>query len=361
MKVAIIGTTGIPANYGGFETLVENLARCHEETESCLEIVVYCSRVKRERLPSRAYNCRLEYLPLPANGVSSIPYDIWSMVKAVAAKSQTLLVMGCSGALVFPIIRALTDTRIIVNIDGVEWRRRKWGRIARAFLKLSEWLAVISSDVVIADNKAIADYVYDSYGVTAEVIAYGGDHVKLVSDGTCSAFNLPSNYILSVCRIEPENNIDIILSSFSGGFDEAVVIVGNWDDSDYGRQLRRRFHKDDNIYLLDPIYDETVLGGLRSGARAFVHGHSAGGTNPSLVEAMHYGKPILMYDCSFNRCTTEEQGFYFLDVESLRGLLAMLNTAAADSTGPVMKNIAERRYTWRKVAKQYFDVCTLSN
>lgn len=361
MKVSIIGTTGIPANYGGFETLVENLARRHAESENCMELVVFCSKVNRKHLPSRVFNCRLEYLPLSANGISSIPYDIWSIFKAITDKSQTLLVMGVSGALVFPIVRVLSKTRIVVNIDGIEWRRRKWGRVARAFLRLSEWLAVINSDLVVADNKSIANYVYKSYGITAEVIAYGGDHVLQTENRSSSSINLPSRYIFSVCRIEPENNIELILSSFSGWSVMPVVIVGNWEDSHYGRKLRRRFDQDDMLYLLDPIYDGAVLGGLRAGAYAFVHGHSAGGTNPSLVEAMHYGKPILMFDCSFNRYTTEEQGLYFSDIGSLRSLLTRLSTGAVDSIGPKMKVIAERRYTWDKVAKKYFDACYCSN
>jgi glycosyltransferase involved in cell wall biosynthesis len=361
LKVSIIGTTGIPANYGGFETLVENLARCHAESENCIDLVVFCSRVNRKSLPSSVFNCRLEYLPLSANGISSIPYDIWSIFKAVIDKSQTLLVMGVSGALVFPIVRVLSKTRIVVNIDGIEWRRPKWGRSARAFLRLSEWLAVTCSDLVVADNKAIADYVYQNYGVTAEVIPYGGDHVLQSVNRSSSSINLPSRYIFSVCRIEPENNIELILSSFSGWSVIPVVIVGNWDDSHYGRELRRRFGHDEILYLLDPIYDGAVLGGLRAGAHAFVHGHSAGGTNPSLVEAMHYGKPIFMFDCSFNRHTTEGQGLYFSDIGSLRSLLTMLSTGATDGIGHKMKSIAKDRYTWKKVAKKYFDVCTCSN
>lgn len=361
MKVAVIGTAGIPANYGGFETLVQNLAEFHQSTPHNVELMVYCSTKNYLEKPARYLNTELRYLSISANGVWSIPYDILSLMKACLNRSDTLLILGVSGAIALPLVKLLSRSRIITNIDGIEWRREKWRGLARWFLRISEELAVKYSDVVIADNDAIADYVKDVYGALPTVIAYGGDHALQASAHPDIDIKLPKNYAFSVCRIEPENNIHIILEAFSEKSDFPLVMVGNWNNSTYGRELKSRFSNFQHLLLLNPIYDAGILKHLRSQARAFVHGHSAGGTNPSLVEAMHFGKVIMMYDCSFNRCTTENSGIFFNDAPSLRRLLNAFDINRADEIGKKMKEIAERRYTWASIAGAYFDIFTSSS
>lgn len=356
MKVAVIGTAGIPANYGGFETLVQNLAEFHLSYPQNVELLVYCSTKNHFERPARYLNAELRYLPISANGVWSIPYDIWSLMKACLNRSDTLLILGVSGAIALPVVKLFSRARIITNIDGIEWRREKWRGFARWFLRFSEKSAIKYSDVVIADNDAIADYVRDTYGTSPTVIAYGGDHALQTSAPFEIDITLPESYMFSVCRIEPENNIHVILEAFSAKSDFSLVIVGNWNNSTYGRELKSRFGNFQHLLLLNPIYDAGILKYLRAQACAFVHGHSAGGTNPSLVEAMHFGKTILMYDCSFNRCTTENSGFFFKDVPSLRHLIRVFEPASAHEIGLRMKEIAERRYTWEKIAQSYFDL-----
>lgn len=354
MKVAVIGTAGIPANYGGFETLVQNLAEFHLSSHQDVELLVYCSTKNHIERPARYLKTELRYLPISANGVWSIPYDIWSLMKAWLNRSDTLLVLGVSGAIALPIVKQLSKARIITNIDGIEWQREKWRGLARWFLRISEKFAVKYSDVVIADNDAIAEYVRDTYGASPTVIAYGGDHALQTCAPSEIEIALPENYAFSVCRIEPENNIHIILEAFSEKPHFPLVIVGNWKNSPYGRDLKSRFGNIQHLFLLDPIYDAGILKYLRSQAKAFVHGHSAGGTNPSLVEAMHFGKAILIYDCSFNRYTTENNGGFFKDTPSLQRLIDAFETTNTEKTGLKMKEIAERRYTWAKIAKSYF-------
>ncbi|MFB0778026.1 DUF1972 domain-containing protein, partial [Aeromonas salmonicida] len=142
------------------------------------------------------------------------------------------------------------SSKIITNIDGLEWRRDKWGWFAKYFLKLSEKIAVRCSDVVISDNQAISDYVLSEYGVTTSVIAYGGDHAFIDMD------EMPVNkeeYYLSICRIEPENNVDMILDAFSKS-GETIYFVGNWNASDYGKRLKGKYFEFENIEIVDPIY-----------------------------------------------------------------------------------------------------------
>ena len=161
MKVAIIGTVGVPANYGGFETLVENMVR--QNNSDNLEYSVYCSGKNYKDRHWVYRGARTIYFPLKANGVQSIFYDICSILHALR-QANVLLILGVSGCLILPFVRLFSKKRIIVNIDGLEHQRDKWNRYIRKFLKYSEALAVKYADVVVTDNKGIQDYVREEYG-----------------------------------------------------------------------------------------------------------------------------------------------------------------------------------------------------
>lgn len=296
------------------------------------------------------------YIPLNANGIQSIPYDIISLIYASWHRSNIILCLGVSGAIILPIIRYFSSAHIITNIDGIEWRREKWQGLAKIFLRFSEKMAVRYSHEVISDNGAIAEYVKESYGVDSHVIAYGGDHALQVEAVPVVEYGLPVNYVFSVCRIEPENNLHIILETFSKLTSRPLVIVGNWVNSEYGRTIREQYSVYKNMFLLDPIYELGKLKTLRSNALIYVHGHSAGGTNPSLVEAMHFGKPILAFDCNFNRNTTENKAIYFKTSADLLHLIESTSNSECERIGLNMLEIAQRRYTWKVVAEQYFSL-----
>ena len=291
-KVSVVGTVGVPACYGGFETLVDNLIRYNDFR---VKYEVFCSTHNYKKKNNKYHDADLVYIPLKANGIQSVIYDILSLLYCLFNKSEIILILGVSGCIFLPIFRMFSDAKIVTNIDGIEWRRDKWGRMARLFLKLSERIAVNYSDVIIADNQAIGDYVDKEYGKQACIIAYGGDHAISMKE-----YELKSEeYFLSICRIEPENNIDMILEAFSGS-ECKLKFIGNWASSEYGRMLRVKYEDSENIEMLDPIYDINKLFKLRGEAKAYVHGHSAGGTNPSLVEAMYFSIPIFAFDCNFN-------------------------------------------------------------
>ena len=342
--IAIIGIVGVPACYGGFETLVENLL------DEKGDYLVYCSSsTYKEKLVSYK-GAKLKYVPINANGVSSIIYDGFSMLHAVFSGSKVLLVLGVSGCLLLPFLRLFTRKKIVTNIDGLDWRREKWGRAARIFLKLSERSAVRFSDVVVADNQGIADYVYSEYGVRPEVIAYGGDHVL-----TRAITGVSKGYSFGVCRIEPENNVHVILQAFSEN-DFPLKFIGNWDASEYGITLKKKYSNFPNIEIIDPVYDLDELFKYRDECSIYVHGHSAGGTNPSLVEAMFFGKQILAFDCVYNRATMHNEGLYFTSVESLVNGLKQSTNTERDISGAKMREIAHRCYSWGSIRKAYADL-----
>ena len=352
INVAIVGTQGVPACYGGFETLVENIIgeNCSRE----IQYTVFCSSkdLKAEKHPENYKGARLVYLPLHANGIQSIPYDILSLIKAVEGY-DSVLVLGVSGCLFLPIFRHFFKGRLIINIDGLEHRRAKWGRMARLILRSSEKAAVKHADIIIADNKGIQDYVRTTYNKEPVLIAYGGDHAKLEVPEQCQHEQLEKfglekkGYALSICRIEPENNCHMTLEAFAGS-GVPLVFIGNWKHSGYGMALREKYKDVPDIHLLDALYDQTILYTLRINAKVYIHGHSAGGTNPSLVEAMFLGCPILCYDVVYNRATTKDKALYWKSPAELRMLLT---TCGAD--GRIMKEIADKEYTWAHIAAQY--------
>ncbi len=351
-KVAIIGTVGLPAKYGGFETLTEYLTKYLSDK---YEMTVYCSAKSYEEQPDTYNGAALEYIDLNANGVQSIPYDIVSIFKALKY-ADTLLILGVSGCSILPVVRLFSRKRIVVNIDGLEWKRQKWNRYAKWFLKFSEKMAVKYADVVITDNKVIQEHVKESYGKESELIAYGADHVESVplSDEILEQYPFLSEpYAFTVCRIEPENNLHLIIEAMAQQENLQLVVVGNWENSEYGRTLRAKYGHKEQIHLFDPIYDQEILNQIRSNCTVYLHGHSAGGTNPSLVEAMHLKLPIFAYDVAYNKETTEHQAAYFHTVEELSILVENRTKETLKQNAEKMYEIASRRYVWKTIAEAY--------
>ncbi len=353
-KIAIIGTVGIPANYGGFETLAENLARYHQYTNNPSSLTVWCSSKGLRDQPDNYLSSSLRYINLNANGLQSIPYDILSLLQVILLRYDRVLILGVSGALFIPFVRMFSRTIIITNIDGIEWRRSKWGKMAKAFLRISEALAIKFSHEIISDNEAITQYVEQQYKIKSHTIAYGGDHALDKSEEPINC-DLPDYYSLALCRIEPENNIHVILEAFSNS-NKNIVFIGNWDNSDYGISLKAKYEKFPNICMLNPIYDTKVLYHIRTRASNYIHGHSAGGTNPSLVEMMHFGMPVIAFDCSFNKYSTENRALYFDDSVSLRSILSVMDDDMVAEIGPKMLKIAREKYTWDAIGRKYFDL-----
>jgi len=349
-KVAIIGIQGVPAQYGGFESMVENMLG--ENSSPDIRYTVFCSSKDMPNRITSYKNADLKYIPLHANGIQSIPYDIISMFKAISGY-DTILVLGVSGCIILPIIKRLTKSRIIVNIDGLEHRRQKWNRAAQWFLRKSEAMAVKAADIIIADNKGIQQYVESAYGKQAKLIAYGGDQViRKVSADTqnsiLSNYGLhKGEYAISVCRIEPENNCHISLEAMAVS-GKRFVFIGNWNKSKYGHDLKTKYAAYKNIIMLDPIYDLDILYTLRSNAEIYIHGHSAGGSNPSLIEAMFFNCKIIAYDVIYNRATTNNLAVYYSDSSTLAKYVA--DTVVPNNE---LTKFARDHYTWKHISECY--------
>jgi glycosyltransferase involved in cell wall biosynthesis len=353
-RISVIGTVGLPANYGGFETLAEHLVLQLGED---YDWTVYCSgkQYPKEARKAEYKGVKLRYLPLSANGVQSILYDALSILLAMW-RSDVLLVLGVSGAWIFPFVRLFSRTRIIVSIDGLEWKRDKWNDGAKWYLWWAEKMAVRFSHGDISDNESIQDYTAQRYNRLSRVLEYGSDHCQKIpmSKENLSKFPfLARPYAFKVARIEPENNVHLILKAFAELQSYPLVVIGNWQNSKYGQDLYKSYSQQRNIHLLDPIYDQQSLDEIRSNAHLYIHGHSAGGTNPSLVEAMYLGLPIFAFDVPYNRTTTEEQAWYFSSMNDLKKLLKRGKMSSLLQIGQDMQAIAQRRYTWKAIARKY--------
>jgi glycosyltransferase involved in cell wall biosynthesis len=350
--LAIVGTVGLPANYGGWETLVENII---SPLTNEYNVTVFCSSKRYKKKPTEYLDAKLEYINLDANGVQSIFYDIASLWKA--RKFDNVLILGTSGCIALPIFRAITNCKYFLNIDGLEWKRQKWSFVAKSYLRLSEYFGCKSSHELISDNAVIRDYILDTYSRRSHLIAYGGDRPDTAENGDVEVSQEERKpYFFSVCRIEPENNTHLILEAFKVHDDADLIFVGNWDSSNYGRSMRELYGSEKNITLLDPIYDRDALDFYRENCIAYLHGHSAGGTNPSLVEAMSLGLPIFSFDVNFNRETTENEALYFKDVPELIELVVRAELATLVPLRSRMKEIADRRYTWGSVSGLYVEL-----
>lgn len=355
-KIYTIGIQGLPARYGGFETFADYLSQYISDD---FDLTVFCSSNLYEDKIETYQKAKLKYIPLNANGVQSVPYDIVSILLALKDsnnRNDVLLLLGSSGAIILPFISIFRKRNIVFNMAGLEWKRSKWNRFARWFLKYSEKIAVKYSDAVVADNKGLQDYISAEYGVESHMIAYGGDHAtKLdLTDEVIETYPfLKEPYYIGVARAQPDNNIDVILEAFRQIPDKNLVFVANWDVSDYGRSLKEKYAQISNIHLVDAIYDLQILDQLRSNCVAYIHAQSSGGTNPSLVEAMHLELPIIATDVNFNRYTTQDKAFYFSNEDELIDNIRYNEIDAYKSCGSEMKKIADRIYTWKYIVKEY--------
>lgn len=352
MKVAIIGTVGVPANYGGFETLVENLIGEHCSPD--IEYTVFCSSKSYTNKIDRYKNARLKYVPFKANDIQCIPYDTISLIRCMRGY-DIILYLGISVP-IFRFLKKFCSAKIIANIDGLSHERGKYKSYQKYYLDYLTKNEILAPDAIIADNIGIQKFARDNYNRDSYLIAYGGDQAlvevssEIIQQVLDKTGVKKGRYAISVCRIEPENNCHLSLDAFvSSGID--FVFIGNWDKNEYGRELKSKYGQYPNIKILDPIYDSETLYALRSNAQIYIHGHSVGGTNPSLVEAMFLGIPIICYDVIYNRATTFGKADYFTDENSLRQLIS-----CHKESGKVLKELAEENYTWKHITKQYEDV-----
>lgn len=357
-SVQILGARGLPANHGGFESFAEHLALFLAARG--WDVAVYCQDevpAVRQRVSSEIWRgIELRHVCVASTGPrATLEFD-WHCIRTAAKHPGVCLSLGYNSAVFLPYLR-LHGRKIITNMDGIEWRRPKWGRLVRGWFWVNEWIAAWASHRLVADHPAIANHTATRRNRRAiAMIPYGGVPIESAPDTFVRQLGLlPGRYLVSIARIEPDNNILAIVEAFSRQRRGAhLVIVGTVDPA---LPYHRRISEAAGAEVLFPgaIYEADALASLRFHARAYVHGHTVGGTNPSLVEALWAGNAVLAHDNVFNRWTAGEAGCFFGDVDSCATEMDRLlrDEALIQRLRRAARHRAEAQFNWSDILLAY--------
>ncbi len=358
MKLAILGTRGIPARYGGFETFTEELSS--RLVSRGIEVTVYCEATGEGR-PATHGNVKLVYLSSPKLGpFTTILFDLLCLWHA--RRDYDVDYMLGYGAALFCFLPKLWGTKVWINMDGIEWQRAKWSFFAKSYFKIMEAIAVRTADRIIADAQGIRKFLMNrhSFKTPCSVIPYGSQIIENVQASVLSKYDLkPYDYYLVVCRMEPENHVMEILRGFAASKSRChLIVIGNhMANTAYGRKLN--LVKDERIRFVGALYDQAKLSGLRYYCRAYIHGHSVGGTNPSLLEALGCGNPIIAHDNVFNREVAGEIGAYFRTSDDITQCIEKVDTMKAEERAMLSnagKNRIRECYNWDMITDRYSEL-----
>jgi glycosyltransferase involved in cell wall biosynthesis len=360
MKVAIVGTRGIPAKYGGFETFAQELSL--GLIKRGVDVTVYCDNQKTKENSYK--NIYLKYVSCTKSN-HPLRYYKESIDDAVNENNNIIIICGQGGSLTILKHRLCHSKSIfITNTDGIEHKRTKWNIIIRMGVHfIGEFISVLCSHYLIADSMGIRSYLLKSYKFVPLskifMIEYGACQTTLFNDVHINKFGLEKyNYYLVVSRLEPENNILMIINGFlKSKTKKILVIVGNLNNTSYINMLLEK--KCDRIIFLDGIYDNNILISLRGYCYAYCHGHSVGGTNPSLLEALGCGNIVLAHDNIFNREVTEHEMFYFSTEYSCAEQINIIDNLCEEEIVK-KKHFAVRRikeyYSWERIINEYVEM-----
>jgi glycosyltransferase involved in cell wall biosynthesis len=356
IKIAILGTQGIPARYGGYETFAEELST--RLVQQGFEITVYCPVSTSIPQPLIHQGVRLKYIKSPGRGgLANILFDIWCLF-ACLGRHDIVYICGY-GASFMAFLPRIFGARVWINLGGLEWKRSKWPAPVRAYVKVSEWLCGQTANRLICDARAILDYYASEYRSRAELsfLAYGVAPLPLneKSRDLLPPPLTPFGYDVLVSRLEPENNIKEIIEGYMGHRGpRPLVVIGNLDKRPYVDALRSL--ADDRIIFLGGVYDKEKLAALRRFAFVAFHGHSVGGTNPSLLEAIAAGRPILAHDNPFNREVGGPLLRFFKAPSDIPPQLALIEAQGpAESLDQTQraKDWLDEHYSWDQIASDY--------
>lgn len=357
-SILILGTRGIPAAHGGFETFAERLALFLAERG--WSVGVYCQDevpVVTQRFRSEMWRgVELIHTQVSSTGPrATLEFD-WQCIRDASRREAVSLVLGYNSAIYLPYLR-LHGRKILTNMDGIEWKRPKWSPLVRAWFWINEWIAAWSSHRLIADHPIIADHLATRRPRKAiTMIPYGGDPIDHAPEDLLSSLGLASGrYLVSIARIEPDNSILTLVKAFSRkrrGM--KLVVLGNFsDDNAYHREVKAA--AGDEVIMPGAIYDTAIVQALRHHARGYMHGHTVGGTNPSLVEALWAGNPVIAHDNVYNRWTGGDACVFFSDETSCETAIEALisDDALAARLKAAAFERARSEFAWQAILEHY--------
>jgi len=355
LEIAMIGTRGVPAAYGGFETAVEEVGK--RLVERGHRVTVY---TRGSETRDREYlGMRVVHLPaLRQKQLETLSHTGLSALHAVTRKApDAAFVFNAANSPFVPLLRA-RGIPVALHMDGLEWKRSKWGARGRAYYRWAEEFGVRSADALIADAPGIADYYAQEFGVETELIRYGAPILESAPlDGIAELGLNAGGYHLVVARFEPENHVLEIVEGYRASTATTpLVVVGSAPyASEYTQRIRAAAGNDPRIRLLGGVYDQDLLDALYFHARTYVHGHSVGGTNPSLLRAMGAGTAVVAWDVNFNRETLDDLGWFFEDASEVERHFTdlELDRVQVPALSAAVQARAKENFRWDDVATAY--------
>jgi glycosyltransferase involved in cell wall biosynthesis len=350
----MVGTRGVPARYGGFETAVEEVGR--RLVDRGHRVVVYCRSVPGAEGVPTAEHLGMELVHLPAarkRALETLSHTALSVAHLVAHRTDAAIVFNAANSPLLPVLRT-ARIPVATHVDGLEWKRAKWGPVGRRYYRAAEALAVRWSDALIADAQGIADYYLDAFAAPTSLLTYGAPLIEPGAHRLAELGLEPRSYHLVVARFEPENHVDVIVEGYSASAAvKPLVVVGS---APYADEYTRRVHAlaDDRVRFLGGVWDQQLLDQLYANCSTYLHGHSVGGTNPSLLRAIGAGAAVTAYDVDFNREVVAESGRYFRTPQDVTRQIVAVE---ADTEGVLRAGQRARElaagYDWDQVAAGY--------
>jgi glycosyltransferase involved in cell wall biosynthesis len=359
MRVAFVGTRGVPARYGGFETAVEEIGR--RLAARGHEVLVYCRGAQEQS--ERHLGMRCVHLPaLSSRTLETLSHTALSSADLLTRRTvDCALVFNAANAPFLPVLRA-RRLPVATHVDGLEWQRAKWGPQGRRYYRAAEAMAVRWSDALIADAEGIADYYRQVFRAPTRMIPYGAPVVRPGADLLAEVGLAPGGYHLVVARMEPENHVALMVEGYlRAGARLPLVVVGSVPyPSDYSREVHRLAATSPAVRMLGGVWDQDLLDQLYAGSATYLHGHSVGGTNPSLLRALGAAAPVVAYDVVFNREVAGPCAGYVTTADDVaRAVLQHeRDPGAARVRGTAGRRRVARRYDWDRVADGYEELCT---
>lgn len=356
LRIALIGDRGIPARYSGFSTLVEELAvglvRDHG-----MDVTVYCrNHFYEEHVPLfKGVHCR--YLPAPGGkSFESIIHSNLAVIDACFRGFDLAFVVDPgNGPFVLP-FKAI-GVPVVIHTDGLGWQRRKWSPLQQRYYKWAEWVSARLATWLVTDSRAMQRYYLDEYRAQSTYIPYSGDVGDQPDMAAMDRYGIvPGDYYLVVARMEPENNVDHIIREYrASGVTKPLIVVGNVPyDSDYARGIAAE--DDGQVRCVGGVFESGILNALYRHCAAYLHGHEVGGTNPSLLRAMHWGAPCVPINVVFHRENVGEDNPYFDKTQGhLAGLLRELDAdpVRRAAIGRASQAHATATFRWDAVVDGY--------
>ncbi|EXJ09151.1 DUF1972 domain-containing protein [Nitrincola nitratireducens] len=351
----ILGTRGIPAQHGGFETFADELALYLSKRD--WNVNVYCQIDNANSSPLEQYH-DINLINIKTKNDSALNTMVFDLKASIDAmnKSGILLTLGYNTA-IFNIFNRIKGQTNIINMDGIEWHRAKWSKKAKAWFWLNEKLGSLIGNHLVADHPLIKRHLERNVkGDKITMIPYGSHAILYAPDACLANYDIEANgYSMIIARPEPENSILEIVKAFSSKKrNHRLMVLGNFSDShSYHNAVKAA--ASDEVFFPGAIYDKDTLSALRFHSRLYIHGHTVGGTNPSLVEALGAGSAILAHDNGFNRWVADDAAIYFSDVSSCSNCFDQLlnDNSIVSSLKQNSRNRHTQHFTWEKILGEY--------